>query len=383
MLKRIVFGLNHNKISSSDLLVRLKDIDHNRRLHNKFNLELESFDEVHIHYLLDQSKYIRHLIKDADLLLKIGGKFIIHTTNNNIHNSFLRSVAEIKSELSLCTKNRYHLLSKNISKRTCCLNYKKISSNIEFSDTINNWSFGIITNGKDLNLVERLVKSIQVQNIPNYEIIICGPTFNSTSERIINAGDYIAKDTRAPICAKKNKIISKAKFHNIAIFHARFELPKDWYMNMKKFGNEFEILIFPILTHENFQRINDWSVYKRKFIPIYLARYTSFEQDWYAQGGVIISKKRILNEVPLNENLHWDELEDVVFSNELKLKGYTVHVDIENHLLTSSNRIKSRNISTLITYNLYFTKVLCSRIYNYFKNIYFYILNRFLYRPQG
>ena len=147
---------------------------------------------------------------------------------------------------------------------------------------------------------------------------------------------------------------------------------------MKKFGNLFEILILPTLTHENNFRINDWSLYRRKFISVFLPKYTFFDQDWYAQGGVIISKKRILEDVPLNENLHWDEFEDVIFSNELKIKGYTVYLDKDNYLLTTSNRIKSKNINSKSMHNLYMLGVIFSRIYNFFKNMFKHKMNRYL-----
>ena len=112
-------------------------------------------------------------------------------------------------------------------------------------------------------------------------------------------------------------------------------------------------------------------------MAIYLPKYNHYCEDWYAQGGVIISKRRILKEVPLNENLHWDEFEDVVFSKELKIKGYTVHLDTKNYLITSSNRIKFRNINSNFRYTIYFLRVLLSRIFNFSKNIIMYKINRF------
>lgn len=378
MIRRIIFGHKLNKISVDDTLIELKDIDHCKRLYQKINCATESFDEVHIFFLLDKSKYIRHIIKDCDSLLKARGKLIIHATNNKIHSSYVRSISQIKSEISLSLKTRYHLTEQENTEKVTTLNYTKFSSSLINSDSMANWSFGIITNGSDFDLVKKLVKSIEVQNIPNYEVIICGPKFNSNNEKVKNIGDQMAEDIRAPICKKKNKIVKNARFQNLAIFHARYELPKNWYKNMKKFGNLFEILILPTLTHENNFRINDWSLYRRKFISVFLPKYTFFDQDWYAQGGVIISKKRILEDVPLNENLHWDEFEDVIFSNELKIKGYTVYLDKDNYLLTTSNRIKSKNINSKSMHNLYMLGVIFSRIYNFFKNMFKHKMNRYL-----
>ena len=245
MVRRIIFGRKHNKIDPLDVFVELKTIDHNKRLFQKLGVDLESFDEVHIFFLLDRSKYIRHIIKDADSLLKNGGKFIVHATNNRIHASYIRSLSQIKSEISLCIRDRYHLLSKKDVKKVHSLEYKKVASYINEADRISKWSFGIITNGKDFDLVEKLVKSIENQNIPFYEVLISGPSFKYNNDKVKNIGDQKDIDIRAPICKKKNKIVKEARFQNLAIFHARYELPNNWYQNIIKFGNLFEILILP------------------------------------------------------------------------------------------------------------------------------------------
>jgi len=378
MIRRIIFGKKHNKIDSTDVLVEIKDIDHCKRLYKKLKYSKETFDEIHVFFFLDKSKYIRHIIKDADVLLKVNGGLIVYATENRIHSSYTRSLSQIKSEISLSVRGRYHLISKESGEKVHTLNYTKTKSSLCEGDRITDWSFGIITNGKDFDLVKQLIKSIEHQDIPNYEILISGPKFNSDNIKVKNIGDVESDDIRAPICKKKNKIVKEATYENVAIFHARYELPTKWYEKMKNFGNIFEILILPTITHEHNLRINDWSLFRRKFIAVYLPRYTSFDQDWYAQGGVIISKKRILEEVPLNENLHWDEFEDITFSNELKIKGYTVHLDKENHILTTSNRIKSNNINSILKYNLYYIRVVCLRLFYFLKNMYNYYINRYL-----
>lgn len=369
MVKRIIFGRKHNKIDPSDILVELETINHNERLYQKLGLDLESFDEVHIFFLLDKSKYIRHIVKDADSLLKNGGKFIVHTTNNRIHASYLRSLSQVKSEISLCIKDRYHLLSKKDVKRVHSLEYKKVASVTHYADRISKWSFGIITNGKDFDLVDRLVHSIEIQDIPDYEVIISGPTYLSKNKNVVNVGNIISEDSRAPICAKKNRIVDNARFENVAIFHARYELPEGWFEGMKAFGNLFEFLILPSKTHPDGLRINDWSIFRKKFMAIYLPKYTYFSQDWYAQGGVIIAKRRVLKDVPLNQYLHWDELEDVQFSSELKLKGYTVHVDKNNYLLTTSGRIKSNDLDSAVKRQVYMQRAFLLRCYYFVLNM--------------
>jgi hypothetical protein len=40
-----------------------------------------------------------------------------------------------------------------------------------------NFSFGIVTNGENYKNIKKIIKSIKVQNIPNFEIIIVGGSF--------------------------------------------------------------------------------------------------------------------------------------------------------------------------------------------------------------
>ena len=42
--------------------------------------------------------------------------------------------------------------------------------------------------------------------------------------------------------------------------------------------------------------------------------------------------------------LHWDELEDVIFSKELTLNGIYFYFDTKNCLITNSDRLASKKI---------------------------------------
>ena len=59
------------------------------------------------------------------------------------------------------------------------------------------------------------------------------------------------------------------------------------------------------------------------------------------------------------------------------LLGATVYLDKENYLLTTSNRIKFNNINSGLRHNLYFIRVVFSRMFNFYKNMYKYISNRY------
>ena len=61
-------------------------------------------------------------------------------------------------------------------------------------------------------------------------------------------------------------------------------------------------------------------------------KYLSYYKDSipYIDGGCIITKKSILQNVPLNENIAWGEAEDVEWSKRLFLNGYLMDFLFEN-----------------------------------------------------
>lgn len=359
MYKKIFWSFKKpKKINSNSKYLTLSDINHLDRIYNKYNLKIESFDSCRIDYILNCSKLSRYIIKELDLLIKVGGKFKIKGFITNNHLGFIRSESQIKNEFSLSTKNRYILIDESKIGKTFELTYKKIKSTTIPADKIHNWSFGIITNGKKQDSVNKLINSIECQDIKNYEIIICGPKFSTDDKRIVNIDDvHIDNEIRGPICHKKNRIIKKCKYENVAIFHDRYFLPNDWFLNMKEYGNFFELLSMPNIGPSG-GRVNDYTFFpakpfqkKFKFNP--LRNYNFWSDNWYSQGGVIISKKRILLDNLLDENLYWGELEDVAFSQILNLKGYFFYFDIKNKLYTNSSRINESKKKFGILYFLW------------------------------
>tara|TARA_B100000989_G_C19523120_1_gene465305 strand:- start:298 stop:1458 length:1161 start_codon:yes stop_codon:yes gene_type:complete len=359
MYKKIFWTFKKpKKINSNSKYLTLRDINHLDRIYNKYDLKIESFDSCLVDYILNYSKFSRYIIKELDLLIKVDGKFKIKGFIINNHLGLLRSESQIKNEFSLSTNNRYILIDECKIGKTFELTYKKIKSIIIPEDNIHSWSFGIITNGKKKESVINLIDSIKSQNIKNYEIIICGPNFSTDDKRVINIGDvHNINDIRGPICHKKNRIIKKCKYENVAIFHDRYILPTDWFVNMKNYGNFFELLSMPNIGPFG-GRVNDYTFFpakpfqkKFKFNP--LRNYNYWSDDWYSQGGVIISKKRILLDNLLDENLYWGELEDVAFSQILNLKGYFFYFDTKNKLHTDSSRIKESKIKHGIFYLLW------------------------------
>jgi hypothetical protein len=350
---------SYNNYYNDGLSLTKKDLDPLKRIYKTYSIKPESKKECVIKFLLDREKLSRYIIKELDVVLKVNGKLIVYGTKNNTHLSSIRSISQVKNEISLSLNNRYKLESiKEYSQqyKLTYVKYKKVNSEY---DSIHKWSFGIITNGKNNQKVKNLIKSIELQAIPNYEIIICGPQIDCKSKNVKFIDDVIIEnDIRPPISHKKNIIISKSNFENIVILHDRYFIPQSWYENMINYGNYFDLLSMPNLDKDN-RRVNDWTFFpslpfqnKLKFNP--LKKYNYWSNYWFVQGGVIIGKKNILTENPISEKLYWGELEDVTFSQRLNLNGYFYYFDKKNYLITDSDRIRGvKDRSSIISILLY------------------------------
>ena len=116
---------------------------------------------------------------------------------------------------------------------------EKMKGNNHSAEGINNWTFGIVTGGKRRDWIEKQIQSIVAQEIPNFEIKFCGD-YQEREEKFIK---YINLHEESPrITTKKNAICKVAKYENIAMFHDRVFLNKDWFKGMKKCGNYWDVI---------------------------------------------------------------------------------------------------------------------------------------------
>jgi hypothetical protein len=212
-----------------------------------------------------------------------------------------------------------------------------------------NFTFGIITNNNIVNLY-KIIDSIELQNIPNYEIIIVGCNKNLKKK---NCTCIHFDETIYPgwITKKKNILTHNAKYENVVYMHDYIVLDKNWYNGYLRYGNNFDIIINPIQNLDG-SRFRDW-VLNINFLhgmklmngkrtkPIINApdewikenenvvnkynininnqtHYLSYDDDgknWqkyiYISGSYWVAKKHVMEEFPLNENLLHGQGEDV------------------------------------------------------------------------
>ena len=166
------------------------------------------------------------------------------------------------------------------------------------------------------------------------------------------------------------------------ILHDRYLLPDNWYQKIKKYGNYFDLLTMPNIG-PNGGRVNDWGAHLGKPSEIYrevfhFLSYNKWSLGWYSQGGMLIIKKNLYFQCALDNRLHWDELEDIQFSQIGNLFGWFYYIDVNNKVYTFSDRIKESKMGrSILLYrikNLIFIKFIIVRFFNisnHFQNLYF------------
>ena len=182
------------------------------------------------------------------------------------------------------------------------------------------FTFGIITCAKTNEFIPQIIQSIEEQRIPNYEIIIVGTcSANSKACRVIpfDESDWITR--------KKNIIFQEAKYENVVVFHDYIALDQGWYEGFLKYGNNFEVCINPIKTLSG-RRYRDYVLHnslthntfrENTLIPYSCKVTPEISRLMYISGGYYLIKKSLALKIPLREELHWNQGEDVIFSQDL------------------------------------------------------------------
>jgi len=182
-----------------------------------------------------------------------------------------------------------------------------------------NFTFGIITNGNDLN-IQKIIHSIRAQSIPNYEIIIMGKS-NIDDHDIINI-PFDESIKEGWITKKKNIIAKIAKYDNIVLLHDYVVLSNGWYEGFLRFGTNWKICVNKILTVDG-RRYRDHVIFK-EFLPQvntllpYGCKLTpAISKLTYISGSYYVIKKATALDYPLDERLVMSQGEDVILSQTL------------------------------------------------------------------
>ena len=197
------------------------------------------------------------------------------------------------------------------------------------------FTFGVVTGG-DVSWVNRLIDSVEKQNIPEYEIIIVGGTPIDRRNVI-----YIPFDESIKlkwITKKKNLITENAKYENIVYMHDYICLDDNWYDGYLKFGDDFKVCMNKIINKDG-NRFRDWVLWHSdlyKFVndevstndireiiskeELILPYDINLTKCQYISGAYWVAKKDVMMEFKFDERRLWGQGEDVEWSMRVKKK---------------------------------------------------------------
>ena len=187
------------------------------------------------------------------------------------------------------------------------------------------FTFGIITNGGQL---DPILNSIHANQIPTYEIIIVG-NGSFTPHPLVRQIDFDENVKPMWITKKKNIICQEAKYENIVLCHDYIYFFPNWYQGWCKFGNDFDWAVNQILnidgsryrdyiTFPYYQWWNKIGGHPGKFLlPYNVKNNKKLNKFLYVSGTYYVIKKELALKFPLNEELIWEQGEDVELSVRL------------------------------------------------------------------
>jgi hypothetical protein len=201
------------------------------------------------------------------------------------------------------------------------------------------FSFGVITDGKQDANLQLVVESVRNLNIPKYEIIIVGKTLISGND-IYNI-DFDENEKNAWITKKKNLITKFSNYENIVYSHDYVTFHENWYEGFLNFNSHTNYSVcMNRIINLNGDRFRDWLINpfevseelrlilslrpeglsKPGYACILPYWVTNLTELMYISGTYWVAKKDVMMEFPLNESLLWGQGEDVEWSNRIRNK---------------------------------------------------------------
>ncbi|WP_295021170.1 hypothetical protein [Sulfurimonas sp.] len=319
-----------------------------------------------------------------ELLRLTQGKAKIHI-KIRFSSSFF-SIATFNNKVYSSTNGKIKLLSFEVVSDSVILSFE-VDRAPKILD--NNWTFGIVWDGKNKHFLESFIKSVHQQSTSvQYEIIICGPVTNLENDEncIFISADELTEQL-SNISVKKNMIVENANFSNVCIVHNRYQLDTDFIKSFTEFGLDYDVVVVKQIMQDG-QRVPDWITQGSNFIftQNYLMEYDDYSPYQYIGGGMIVAKREILLKHQWNSIGVWNTGEDIELSERLRGAGiqarfnpftYATVLSLRQGILEDFILLKSDDIYKN-SYDVYNNKILFSKSlflklkakFNFIKNIY-------------
>jgi hypothetical protein len=194
---------------------------------------------------------------------------------------------------------------------------------------MNGISFIITTGGTNDPMLNTIIDSIELQNIPEYEILIVGsltstiqrkntthvPFDETIHQHITLHGQPGRWSTR-----KKNIAVQQSKYDICVVMHDYIKFLPGWYDAYLAFGLDWDICVHQCLL-SNGIRGDGWRLLRSYphlpnhcMIPYDLDNFVQYSA---IQGSYWMIKRDVMLAYPMNENLLWGMEEDAEWSRRV------------------------------------------------------------------
>jgi len=192
------------------------------------------------------------------------------------------------------------------------------------------WTFGLLTLGDKPERAITYFESIRQACHQPYEVFVVCPAHLDFLDKYPEVQQIVfsKRDDLGWITKKKNLICEAANFSEILICHDRFTLAPDFCEAFDSWGYSYGIAA-PRLLLKDGQRAVDWAVVSSQnhvWSSGGLLDYRSYSPYAYVPGGATLLRKDFWNQFPWDENLYWNEHEDVELCRRAQKHGEIIHL---------------------------------------------------------
>ena len=291
---------------------------------------VESYDYLYACDIVNGTKYWKIALYEWFHLVKPNGFIIIEFEDNDILDAI--TLRHAINTLSIY-KGRFNFIKDVLDGKRHIFVLEKTETVILPPDEMDKWSFGIVTNGKRIDFINKSIESIRSLNIPKYQIIICGfyPGPLLADMKYLPFSD---KDDKGWITKKKNMVCEAARYENIVVIHDRVMFEKNFYSGMKKYGPYFDVLSCPVLVdYKGRTIITNWETLAPGFKleddnKLFHTNGKLDVSDWddnvIVPGPLIILKKSAWEREKWDEGLFWGDAEDIELSHRQHKAGLLI-----------------------------------------------------------
>jgi GT2 family glycosyltransferase len=187
------------------------------------------------------------------------------------------------------------------------------------------WTFGMLTTGKRLENVERFIDSVEAYCDEPYEVILVSPVplDDLARRRHVRVVLFDEHDDLGWITRKKNLVCSEAIYSDICVCHDRFSIDPYFTQDVADWGYAYGVAA-PRVRLADGRRGLDWAVVSSQnhvWSAGGLLDYRAYSQYAYIPGGATLIRKTFWRDFPWNENLFWNEHEDVELCRRVQRSG--------------------------------------------------------------